>query len=183
VVCAALQLLRADALPVRRTGSHSSPFPFPAPRSREQDTGGSSQAVLADLLVRMATEHPHHALYQLLALRAGGRAGRAPGPAAPREALVHTVDLDKVAAATAAINAVKAAPHRRAPPSDDARSAARRASVCLAWWMARMCGGLPPARAVCMEGLPWRRRRAPPRAAARPPGDAGICALCLLTLP
>jgi len=34
-----------------------------------------------------------------------------------------------------------------------------------------------------MEGLPWRRRRAPPRAAARPPGDAGICALCLLTLP
>jgi hypothetical protein len=115
VACAALRQLCADAPPVRRPGSHSSPSPFPAPRSREQDTGGPSQALLADLLVRMATEHPHHALYQLLALRAGGRAGRASGAAAPREALVHTVDLDKVAAATAAINAVKAAPHRRAP--------------------------------------------------------------------
>ncbi len=175
MVCAALQLLRADALPVRRTGSHSSPFPFPAPRSREQDTGGSSQAVLADLLVRMATEHPHHALYQLLALRAGGRAGRAPGPAAPREALVHTMDLDKVAAATAAINAVKAAPHRRAPPSDDARSAARRAS-------SASRGGWPACAEACRPRalFAWKdcpggaaeRRRARQRARPAMPASA-----------
>lgn len=80
-------------------------------------TLGCAQATLADLLVRMACEHPHHALYQLFALRAGGRGrgGAAPGQAAAREALVHTVDLDKVAAAAAAIERVAADPRRCAP--------------------------------------------------------------------
>ena len=77
----------------------------------------SAQATLADLLVRMAAEHPHHALYQLFALRAGGRGrGAAAAGAAPaREALVHTVDHDKVAAAAAAIERV-AGDHRRQAP-------------------------------------------------------------------
>lgn len=74
-----------------------------------------AQATLANLLVRMACEHPHHALYQLFALRAGGCGrGATPNQAAAREALVHTVDLDKVAAAAAAIERVAADPRRRA---------------------------------------------------------------------
>ena len=32
-----------------------------------------SQAVLTDLLVKMGTEHPHHTVFQLLALKNGGR--------------------------------------------------------------------------------------------------------------
>lgn len=62
----------------------------------------------------MATEHPHHALFQLFALRSGGR-GRSGAAAPAREALVHTVDHDKVAAAAAAIERVAADPRRRAP--------------------------------------------------------------------
>ncbi|KAK9825683.1 hypothetical protein WJX81_003257 [Elliptochloris bilobata] len=72
------------------------------------------QATLAELLVRMATEHPHHALYQLFALRAGGRGrGEAAGAAPARKALVHTIDRDKVAAAAAAIERVAANPRRQ----------------------------------------------------------------------
>ena len=79
-----------------------------------------AQDTLTDLLVRMASEHPHHALFQLFALRAGGRGrgGAAAGAAPAREALVHTVDHDKIAAAAAAIERVAADPRRRAqqPP-------------------------------------------------------------------
>lgn len=67
------------------------------------------QATLATLVVRMGTDHPHHTLPQLLALKNGnrGRDGRA-ADAASLGALSSKVDLDKVAAATEVLAAIAA---------------------------------------------------------------------------
>lgn len=72
------------------------------------------QATLAVLMQRLASEHPHHTLHCLLALKNGncGRDGRradAPGRTS-RDALVHSVDFDKVAAAEDVLNAVAKKP-------------------------------------------------------------------------
>jgi len=80
------------------------------------------QDALRRLLVRLATDHPHHTLWQLLALQAGGRgrdgkeagarggdgrARRAAGAAAREGLPASSVDYDKVDAAKEVLSAVR----------------------------------------------------------------------------
>lgn len=66
------------------------------------------QDTLAKLMERLAAEHPHHTLHCLMALKNGnrGRDGRPTAARASRDALVHSVDFDKVAAAEAVLDNV-----------------------------------------------------------------------------
>jgi hypothetical protein len=62
------------------------------------------QEAVARWMERLAAEHPHHTLHHLMALKKGnrGKDGIAVDPAAAenlQEAMVHSVDFDKLWAA------------------------------------------------------------------------------------
>eukprot|EP00884_Botryococcus_braunii_P019002 jgi/Botrbrau1/5786/Bobra.0155s0009.1 len=71
--------------------------------ARGDRPGGDFQDLLAELMLRLAKEHPYHTLYQLFALKNGdrGRDGkRVPaGGSGPMAGTTQTIDYDKVAAA------------------------------------------------------------------------------------
>ena len=72
------------------------------------------QATLTALMERLAGDHPHHTLHCLMALKNGnrGRDGRRVDEVthATRDALVHSIDFDKVAAAQNVLNNVARKP-------------------------------------------------------------------------
>ncbi|BDA48015.1 Serine-protein kinase ATM [Coccomyxa sp. Obi] len=82
-------------------------------RSRPLDDSGFT-ATLTALMERLASDHPHHTLHCLMALKNGnrGRDGRRVDATAraSRDALVHSIDFDKVAAAENVLNNVARKP-------------------------------------------------------------------------
>ena len=70
------------------------------------------QDVLKALLLRLALDHPHHTLCQVLALSHGDLDKHGKSSATRTTALRHNVDHDKVAAATSLLQHIAQHPHR-----------------------------------------------------------------------